>query len=85
MTKENQIDFIAAHNGGIQLFANNGIVGFAKTADALAYMLKTKGFGDVYHSSSMDFADEEGFENADDARILMEEGFKLMEMTKVYA
>ena len=67
MTKENQIDFIAAHNGGIQLFSNNGIVGFAKTADALAYMLKTKGFGDVFHSSSMDFADEEGFENYDDA------------------
>ena len=56
MTKENQIDFIAAHNGGIQLFSNNGIVGFAKTADALAYMLKTKGFGDVFHSSSMEIA-----------------------------
>jgi hypothetical protein len=32
----------------------------------------------------MDFADEEGFENADDARILMEEGFKLIEMTRMY-
>ena len=38
----------------------------------------------IYTTSSMDFASEEGFENDDDARTLMEEGFKLMEMTKVY-
>jgi hypothetical protein len=38
----------------------------------------------IYTTSSMDFASEEGFENDDDARTLMEEGFKLMEMTKTY-
>jgi hypothetical protein len=29
----------------------------------------------------MDFADEEGFANCDDAKILAEEGFALMQMT----
>jgi hypothetical protein len=32
----------------------------------------------------MDFASEEGFEDDDDARVLMEEGFKLIEMTKAH-
>ena len=37
-----------------------------------------------WYTSSMDFADEEGFAHYDDAKILAEEGFKLMEMTKAY-
>jgi len=38
----------------------------------------------IYTTSDMDFADECGFDHYDDARILMEEGLKLMEMTKTY-
>lgn len=79
MTKENAIDFIAAHNGGIQMFANNGVVGFATTAKMVAYIIQTKGLaGAVFHSSSMDFADEEGFENYDDAWKLWEAGMELV-------
>jgi hypothetical protein len=36
----------------------------------------------IYFTSSMDFADENGFEHYDDAKILASEGFKLMSMTR---
>ena len=38
-------------------------------------------YATMYYTSSMDFADEEGFANCDDAKILAEEGFALMQMT----
>ena len=80
------IDYINAHNGGIQMYAGlDNIVGWGKTAQHIAYVMQTYGMADaVYGGSSMDFADEEGFAHYDDAKILAEEGFKLMEMTKAY-
>jgi hypothetical protein len=80
MTKENQIDFIAAHNGGIQLFSGVGNqVGFATTAKMVAYIVQTKGLAEsVFHSSSMDFADEEGFDTYDGAWKLWEAGMELV-------
>ena len=79
MTKENAIDFITAHNGGIQMFSNGGVVGFATTAKMVAYIIQTKGLaGSVFHSSTMDFADEEGFENYDGAWKLWEAGMELV-------
>ena len=80
----NETVFIDAMNGGIGVFIGAGNqVGFAKTPKMLAYIMDThKIFGDVMFTSSMDFADEEGFAHYDDAKILAEEGFKLMEMTK---
>ena len=87
----NKTVFIGANNGGLEVYLGVGnlIAGNIKTAKTFKYVMDTYGIDidttTIYTTSSMDFADEEGFENADDARILMEEGFKLMEMTKVYA
>ena len=73
------IDFITAKNGGIEFFAGVGNpVGFAKTPNMVAYIIKTKGLGDVYHSSTMDFADEEGFDTYDGAWKLWEKGLELV-------
>ena len=82
--------FIGANNGGLEIYkgAGNLIAGNIKTAKTFKYVMDTHGIDIdndiIYTTSSMDFADEEGFENAEDAQILMEEGFKLMEMTKAY-
>jgi len=86
----NETIFIGANNGGLEIYkgAGNLIAGNIQTAKTFKYVMETHNididFDTIYTTSSMDFADEEGFENADDARILMEEGLKLMEMTKVY-
>ena len=82
--------FIGANNGGLEIFlgAGNLVAGNIQTAKTFKYVMDTYGIDidevKIYTTSSMDFADEEGFENADDARVLMEEGFKLMEMTKTH-
>ena len=81
---------IRANNGGLEIYkgAGNLIAGNIKTKKTFKYMMDTHGIDidndTIYTTSSMDFADEEGFDHYDDARILMEEGFKLMEMTKTY-
>ena len=37
-----KIDFITAHNGGIKMFAGvDNLKGWGKTAEAIAYTLKT--------------------------------------------
>ena len=42
------------------------------------YIIKTRGLADrVMHSSSMDFADEYGFDNHDGAWILWQDGVEL--------
>jgi len=82
--------FIGANNGGLEIFlgAGNLVAGNIQTAKTFKYVMDTYGIdtdtATIYTTSSMDFASEEGFENDDDARNFMEEGFKLMEMKKVY-
>jgi hypothetical protein len=78
MTK-NETVFISAHNGGLQVFKGVGnLVGFAKTPKMLAYIMDThKIFGDVMFTSSMDFADEEGFDTWDGARVFWQEGIEM--------
>ena len=82
--------FIGANNGGLEIFlgAGNLVAGNIQTAKTFKYVMDTYGIDivndTIYTTSSMDFATEYGFEDDDDARILMEEGFKLMEMTKTY-
>ena len=68
----NETIFIGAHEGGIQVFKGAGnLIGFAKTAKLLAYILDThKIFGEVMFTSDMDFASENGFATDDDAKIL---------------
>lgn len=63
------ITFISAFAGGIELTvegkANNY---WASNAKDLASFIAEFGIADsVYHSSTMDFADEEGFDNHDGA------------------
>ena len=68
----NETIFIDAENGGISVYIGVGNkVGFAKTAKMLAYILDTKKiFGEVFFTSSMDFATEVGFADDGDARKL---------------
>jgi len=73
MTKESV--FIDAQNGGIGVYIGAGNkVGFAKTAKMLKYILDTKKVNvfedDVFFTSSMDFAHEEGFADQDGAKEL---------------
>ena len=86
----NETIFIAANNGGLEIYKGVGnlIAGNIKTAKTFKYVMDTYGIDPdvdtIYTTSDMDFADECGFDHYDDARILMEEGLKLMEMTKEY-
>jgi len=73
MTNQKETVFIDAMNGGIGVFIGAGNqVGFAKTAKMLKYILDTKNinvFEDrMFFTSSMDFADEYGFETHDGAK-----------------
>ena len=77
MNIQNEIDFIAAHNGGIQMFSDDSLVAWGDTASMIAYVIKTKGIStNAFHSSSMDFADEEGFDHPDDAWKLWNDGMQ---------
>ena len=86
----NETIFISANNGGLEIYkgAGNLIAGNIQTAKTFKYVMDTHHIdidnNTIYYTSSMDFADEEGFAHYDDAKILAEEGFKLMEMTKAY-
>ena len=78
---QNQVSYISAHNGGIQMFSDNeiGIVGYGKTPESVAYVLNTKGIADtVYQSSSMDYASEEGFDTDDGAAFLFKKALELV-------
>ena len=74
-----KIDFITAHNGGIKMYGGgDNLKGWGKTAEAIAYTLKTVGLADrCMASSSMDFASEYGFENDDAAIRLWNEALDL--------
>ena len=82
--------FIGANNGGLEIFlgAGNLVAGNIQTAKNFKYVMDTYGIDivndTIYTTSSMDFATEYGFEDDDDARILMEQGIKLIEMTKTH-
>ena len=86
----NETIFLAANNGGLEIYKGVGnlIAGNIKTAKTFKYVMDTHHIDPdvdtIYTTSDMDFADECGFDHYDDARILMEEGLKLMEMTKTY-
>ena len=86
----NETIFIAANNGGLEIYKGVGnlVAGNIKTAKTFKYMMDTHHIDPdvdtIYTTSDMDFADECGFDHYDDARILMEEGLKFMEMTKEY-
>jgi hypothetical protein len=73
--------FIDADNGMVKVFKGvHNLVGGAKTAQGLAYILATHKVQDceVYFQSSMDFADEEGFDHYDDAKKIWNEAMELI-------
>ena len=76
------IDYISAHNGGIKMFSGGhlyeggalNLKGWGKTAESIAYTLKTVGLAPtVMGSSSMDFSSEYGFEKDGDALLLWDD------------
>ena len=76
MTKINYLD---AHLGGIRMFSDTGLKGWAKTAEGVAYTLKTIGIAsEVFGCSSMDFASEHGFETDDGAMLLYKRALELI-------
>ena len=76
---QNQVDFIGAHKGGIQMFSKLGLVGWGNTPESVAYVLNTKGVAsEIFGSSSMDFATEEGFDSDDGAQMLLKKALELV-------
>ena len=78
------IDYINAENGGIKMYSGVGnVVGWGKTAKHIAYVIATHGLADaVFGGSSMDFADEEGFDHYDGSKILWDEALAMAEIMK---
>ena len=78
----NETVFIDADNGGVGVYIGAGNkVGWAKTAEMLKYVLETKNvnvFEDrLFFSSSMDFADEYGFDHYDGAKNIWNEAVEM--------
>ena len=78
----NETVFIDAENGGVGVYIGAGNkVGWAKTAKTLKYILDTKKVNvfedDIFFTSSMDFAHEEGFADNGDARKLFNDAVKM--------
>ena len=82
--------FISANNGGLEIYkgAGNLIAGNIQTAKTFKYVMETHNIDVnkdiIYYTSSMDFADEVGFEHYGDAKRLAEEGLELIERTRTY-
>ena len=73
--------FIDADNGMIKVFKGvDNLVGAAKTAEGLANILMTHKAQnhEVYFQSSMDFADEYGFNHYNDAKNLWDEAMRVI-------
>ena len=84
-----KIDFITAEKGGIKMFGKCGadelptVVGWGTTAKHIAYVIATHGLADtVYGGSSMDFADEEGFDHYEGAKYLWDEALGMATFMK---
>ncbi len=72
---------LGAENGGLELFIDNETIELGKTPEEVASKLKTikdLDLDDLYASSSVDFADEYGFANEDDAHELFDKAVALM-------
>ena len=80
------INFLSANNGELEITTEQGLIYNTAKVETIAKIITnhTMPIDGVMSSSTMDFADEEGFAHYGDAKILAEEGFKLMEMTKAY-
>jgi hypothetical protein len=79
------INFISAENGAILLLDENGEDMYIATSPALvADAIKDLGLAEkVMHSSTMDFASEEGFTSDGDAWKMFKQGQKLAQNNNV--
>ena len=72
-----EINFVTAKNGKVELMADKTVVASSEDASVLANVMYDHGMADsVFHSSSMDFASEDGFENDGDAWVIFDEALK---------
>ena len=81
MIKENGIDFITAPQWwDSDVCTDLVILLVGERPKHIAYVCATKGFKDttVKTSSSMDFADEEGFDHHDGAKVLWAEAMDML-------
>lgn len=76
----NPISYITAYNSGIKMIREDGSTGgWGKTPSHIAYILKTLGMAsEIYGSSTMDFATEEGFASDDGAQMLFKKALELV-------
>lgn len=79
---------VFAENGGLTLNGDNGeLASGIQTAKTLNYYLQKfdidPDFDDIYFSSTMDFASEEGFETNECAKNLFRDGVKQWELSSV--
>lgn len=73
-----EINFVTAKNGKVELMTYNRVVASSEDASALANVMCDHGMADsVFHSSSMDFASEDGFENDGDAWVIFDDAVKV--------
>ena len=72
-----EINFVTARNGKIELMSDKTVVVSSVDVEELTNVMYDHGLADsVYHSSSMDFASEDGFENDGDAWVIFDEALK---------
>jgi len=73
-----EINFVTARNGKIELMSDKTVVVSSVDVEELTNTMYDHGLADqVYHSSSMDFASEDGFENDGDAWVIFDEALKM--------
>lgn len=73
-----EINFVTAKNGKIELMSDKTVVVSSVDVEELTNVMYDHGLADsVYHSSSMDFASEDGFENDGDAWVIFDEALKM--------
>ena len=76
--RENMIDFVAARDGGLEFTTICNTRIFGATLEECAKIIASQGLANsVMGSSSMDFADEYGFETADGAMTMYQYAIKL--------
>ena len=73
-----EINFVTARNGKIELMSDKTVVVSSVDVEELTNVMYDHGLADsVYHSSSMDFASEDGFEIDGDAWVIFDEALKM--------
>ena len=72
------IKFVSASDAKIEMFNVDGdLIAICVSAEDVAQIVKAVGYDGAYYSSSMDFADEEGFDYASQAKEIFEAGVEM--------